>query len=259
MKISMVMITRNEEERLSATLDSCAGIADELVVVDSLSTDRTTAIAKEYGARVYSRPFNGFAAQKNFALDQAQYPWVLSLDADEHLSPELREELQALKHSGPGDISGFYLPRKTFYLGRWIHHSGWYPQAKLRLFRNQGARWQGRIHERLILQGKKQQLTGALLHYTYRDIADHARRINHYSSLQAQDGVEKGKSWLWLRFVLQPPMVFFRHYLLKQGVLDGFPGLVIAVLSAYGVALRHAKAIAMRRGLCGRNTQTTEL
>lgn len=240
MEISAVIITHNEADRLPAALDSVRPVCEEIVVVDSYSSDKTAELAAARGARVVQRAFTDYSSQKNYANSLASCPWILSLDADERLSPRLVGEILALKKEGPTGISGFTMPRKTWYLGRFVTHSGWYPDRKVRLFDKARACWQGIIHERLRLEGDTSDLKGELLHYTYRDISDHVARLNRYSSLLARN--KKGSTGLILKAVLSPPFTFLRHYFLRLGFLDGFAGLVIALVSAQGTALKYLKA-----------------
>ena len=251
MKLSVVIITVNEEDRIEDALKSCAGIADEIVVVDGYSIDRTVEIAQKYGAKIYKNPFIDFGSQKNFALDKAGNQWVLNLDADERISERLEKELGQLKQKPDNEIDadGFLIKRKTFYLGRWIRHSGWYPDRKLRLFRKDKSRWQGRIHEGLILEGKTKKIEGDILHFTYRNITDHINRLNRYSHMQAEDIARGKKKLLYLRALLLPPITFIRFYLWKLGILDGLPGLVIALVSSWATAMKYLKAIEMRKGI----------
>lgn len=249
MKLSVVIITLNEEDRIEDTLKSCTEIADEIVVVDGYSTDRTVEIAEKYEAKIYKNQFIDFGSQKNFALDKAENQWVLNLDSDERISEMLEKEVRELKQIPEKEIdeAGFLIKRKTFYLGRWIKHSGWYPDRKLRLFRKDKSRWQGRIHEGLILEGKTKKIEGDILHYTYRNITDHINRLNRYSHMQAEDIARKKKKLLFLRALLLPPVTFIRFYLWKLGILDGLPGLVIALVSSWATAMKYLKAIEMRR------------
>jgi glycosyltransferase involved in cell wall biosynthesis len=248
MKISAVIIAYNEEDRLPDALASLAGVADETVVLDSYSSDGTVAIARAAGARVEQNRFEDYGQQKNIALGLAGHEWVLNLDADERVSPELQRAIAGLKESGvSAGIAAFAIKRKTYYLGRWIRHSGWYPDRKVRLFRKSAATWQGRIHERLEVRGPVANLPGDILHFTYRDVGDHVRRLERYSTFQAEEIVQKDKSCLYLRLFLLPPVTFLRHYLWKLGCLDGFPGLVIATIQSWATALKYLKAIALKR------------
>lgn len=249
MKLSVVIITLNEEDRLEDALKSCRNIADEIVVVDSFSTDRTVPIAVKYGARVFKREFTDYGSQKNYAMDQAVHPWILNLDADERVSETLEKTILELKQKDDAEIveDGFLIKRKTAYLGRWITHSGWYPDRKLRVFRKDKSRWHGRIHEGLQLEGKTGKLAGDILHYTYRDISDHISRLNRYSRMQAEDIAAKGKKLLYLRAIVLPPITFLRFYLWKMGLLDGLPGFVIALVSSWATAMKYLKAIEIKR------------
>ena len=248
MKISAVIITFNEEDRLPDALASLQGIADEIVVVDSYSTDRTLAIARAAQARVWQNRFEDYGRQKNFALGKAAHEWILNLDADERVSPELKRAIADLKENpAPAGVAAFAIKRKTFYLGRWIRHSGWYPDRKIRLFKKNAATWQGRIHEKLVVAGAVSRLGGDILHFTYRDIGDHVRRLDRYANFQAEEIVRQDKKLLLPRLLILPPVTFLRHYLWKLGMLDGFPGLVIAMVSSWGTALKYLKAMAMKR------------
>jgi len=252
MKISVAIIAFNEADRIGDALKSCRGVADEIVVVDSFSTDRTVEIAREHGARVCQHAFADFGSQKNFALDEAQYEWVLNLDADERLSGELREEILKLKGSRGEIVAAcFSIKRKTFYLGRWIRHSGWYPDRKVRLFKKEKSRWSGRVHEALLVDGEMGRLDGDILHYTYRDMDDHIKRMNRYSAMQAEDIAARGKKCLFFRFLILPWVTFLRFYIWKLGMLDGFPGLVIALVSSWATAMKYLKAIAIKRQMGG--------
>jgi len=246
-KLSVVIITLNEEDRLEDALESCSGVADEIVVVDSYSTDKTCEIAEKYGAKIFKNTFVDYGSQKNIALDYASYDWILNLDADERISDQLKKELAAFKNNTETDADGFLINRKTAYLGKWITHSGWYPDRKLRLFKKSKSRWQGRIHEALILKGKTAHMPGDILHFTYRDITDHINRLNRYSEMQARDIVDKKKKLLYLRSLLLPPVTFIRFYFWKLGVLDGLPGLVIALVSSWATAMKYLKAIELKR------------
>jgi glycosyltransferase involved in cell wall biosynthesis len=247
MKISAVIITFNEEDRLPDALTSLQGIADEIVVVDSFSTDRTPEIAKQNRVHFYQNRFEDYGQQKNFAMQKAGHEWVLNLDADERVSPELKKAIMELKLIEPAEKTGAYaIKRKTFYLGRWIRHSGWYPDRKVRLFRKNGSTWQGRIHERLLVKGTIVPLPGDIFHYTYRDIGDHIQRLNRYSDFLADELIARGKKFLLLRLLFLPPVTFLRHYVWRLGFLDGFAGLVIAMISSWGTAMKYGKAIAKK-------------
>jgi len=251
MKISAVIIAFNEEDRLTDALISCQDIADEIIVIDSYSTDKTVEIAKKNGAIIIQNEFKNYGDQKNFAMKQASNNWVLNLDADERISEELKSEILNIKKKDikdDNDFSAYKIKRKTSYLGRWIKHSGWYPDKKIRLFKKDKSHWEGRIHEGLIVEGSiSSELNGDILHYTYRDVTDHIKRLNRYSKMQAEDIVKKGKKLLYLRVIILPPITFVRFYVWKMGVLDGFPGFLIALISSWSTAMKYIKAIELNR------------
>ncbi|MHB8054456.1 MAG: glycosyltransferase family 2 protein [Candidatus Aminicenantales bacterium] len=241
MKISAVVITFNEEANIEAALRSLEGIVSEIIVVDSHSTDLTVKIARRFTPKVFERTWTNYSDQKNYADDLAENPWILSLDADERLSPELREELRALATDDPL-CAGFAMSRRVFYLGRWIKHSGWYPDRRVRLFRKDRTRWEGAyVHEDLVVRGEILRLRGDILHFTYRNIADHLARINVFSDLGAQKLYAQRKKCRLRHLLLVPPGRFIKSYILRLGFLDGFAGLVIAVLNGYGIFVRYAK------------------
>ncbi len=241
MEISTVIITFNEEKRLEPALKSLAGLASEIVVVDSFSTDKTVKLAKKYTNKVFQRKWTDYSDQKNYANTRASFPWILSLDADERISSELRKEILEIKKEEP-ECDGFLIPRQVYYLGRWIRHSGWYPDRKLRLFRKEKARWEGEyVHERLVVEGKIQKLSGSIHHFTYRNISEHLDRINKFSELGAQKLYAKGKKCRWPRLVFMPFFRFVKSYFWRAGFLDGYPGFIVSVLNGYSIFLRYAK------------------
>ena len=241
MKISVVIITYNEERRLEAALKSVSDVAAEIIVVDRFSNDETVKIAKKYTDRIFHRKWTNFADQKNFANSKASYPWILSLDADERLSPELRDEILQIKEGEP-EYAGFSMPRQVFYLGKWIRHSGWYPDRKIRLFRKDKACWEGEyVHEKLVIEGKIQKLKGVIHHFTYRDIRDHLERLNMFSGLGAQKLYAQKKKCRWHHLLFLPLFGFTKYFFLRAGFLDGFAGFAISVLHGYAVFVRYAK------------------
>jgi glycosyltransferase involved in cell wall biosynthesis len=238
--IAVTIITRNEEDRIAEALASVAW-ADEIVVVDAESTDRTVEIARQYTDRVIGNPWPGYAAQKNFADSQASHEWILSLDADERVSPELRQSIEQLMREGPIH-DGYRIARRAWYLGRWINHSGWYPDYQLRLYRRARAHWQGDyVHESVRVDGRIGTLAGDLWHFTRRSLAEHHDVLGHYTTLAAAGDLAQGKAAGFLSLLVNPPLTFFRSYVLKQGFRDGVPGLVIASFAAYYVFLKQAK------------------
>jgi len=241
MEIAVVVIAFNEEDRLANALKSVKDIAAEIIVVDSYSQDNTVEVAKQFTNKVFRRKWTNYSDQKNFANSKASYPWILSLDADECLSPQLQEEILKLKYEEP-DVSAFSMPRKVLYLGKWIRHSGWYPDRKLRLFRKEKALWEGEyVHERLVYDGRILKLKGDIHHFTYRSISDHLERINIFSSLGAKKLYAEKKKCRWFHLVYLPSLRFLKSFFWNAGFLDGYAGFVISVLHGYAVFARYVK------------------
>jgi len=247
-KLSVCIVTYNEEENIRKCLESVAW-AEEIIVVDSFSTDETVAICREYTDRIFQRPWPGHIEQKNFALEQATRPWVLCLDADEYLSPQATAEVIREVSSASNTFDGFILPRHSYYLGRWINHGGWYPDYKLRLFRRGKARWGGKNpHDKLILDGKSQYLKGDILHTVYRDLSDQLRTVDSFSGIVAREWFREGKRFNPFAFLFHPPIKFLETYIFKLGFLDGYPGLIIALVSSFYCFLKYAKLWELKRG-----------
>ena len=239
--ISAVIIAQNEADRIGLLLKSI-GFADEIIVVDSGSTDGTQQICQDAGARVVFHPWQGFAAQKQFAMDLATCDWIFNLDADEEVSTELAVDVQASIQSAAKDIHGYEMPRLSRYLGRWIRHGGWYPDRKLRLVRRGKARWEHTdLHEQLVVDGGVGRLTSPMRHYVYRGISDQIQTIDRYSGIHAEAREPAGPAFVALG-VIHAFGKFIECYLWKLGLLDGIPGLVIAMNSSWYVFLKHAKA-----------------
>jgi len=250
MKISACIITLNEERNLPRCLTSVAALVDEIVVVDSGSTDDTVAIATRFGARVVAQKWLGYVDQKNFALSQAEHPWVLSIDADEEISPELAQAIAHLKAETPDyDTAvrstpmpnGYQFSRVVFYRGKWIYHGDWYPDRLVRLFRRDEARFTGgRVHEKLELRGEHPILPGHLHHFTYENAIDRTNRCGKYAELWAQTAHEqKRHAWPWSSS-LHALARFAKGYMLKRGFLDGAVGWDIAMGNAREVWLKYA-------------------
>lgn len=241
MKISATLITRNEEVNLRRALASLA-FCDEIVVVDSGSTDGTVALTQELGARVLHRDWTGYADQKNYAAEQAAHDWILSLDADEEVSSELAASIAALCERGPS-ADGYRFPRRARYLGRWIRHSGWYPDAKVRLYDRRKARWVGDyVHESVSVDGATGELEGDLRHYTCDSFSEHVRTVDRYTTLAAREMRSRGRRPGLLRVLAGPPWTAFRTYVLQLGFLDGFAGLLIAAMAGFYVFAKYVKA-----------------
>lgn len=239
-RLSACLITLNEEHNLPRALGSLAGVADEIVVVDSGSTDGTEAIARRHGAAFFVRPWTNYSEQKNFAAAQATNEWILSLDADEELSSVLQSSLLDWKKREP-EFRIYEMARKTWYLGAWIKHSGWYPDFQRRLYQREAAKFSGIIHEALRFEAKPGRLAGDLLHYTVRTLAEHEANVERYTTLAARQMFENGKrSWrgaMWLA----TPSSWFQNFFLRGGFLDGYRGALIARLAARSVRLKYAK------------------
>ncbi len=243
MKISAVIITLNEEENVRAACESVAW-ADEIVVVDSESTDATRELARACGATVIVNKWPGFAAQKQFATDAAANDWVFSLDADERVSNELRTSIEAVRKKDEANLAdGYRVPRRTFYLGKWIRGGGWYPDYQLRLFNRRRGSWGDRlIHESFKLESgaRVATLSGDLLHYTVRDAAQHQQMIEQrYAPLGAQQMFREGKRTSSLRMAVAGPSAFARSFILKGGWRDGAAGWTIARFAARHASLKH--------------------
>ncbi|MBL7542675.1 MAG: glycosyltransferase family 2 protein [Bdellovibrionaceae bacterium] len=238
--ISLVVITLNEEKNIRACIESAPFVSD-IVILDSFSKDKTKEIAISLGARVFDQSWLGFGPQKNKATELATYDWVLSLDADECVSPELHAEIRQ-KFASLNSTTGYLMPRKSFYLGRWIMHGGWYPDYQLRLFHRQNSGWnQGEIHEK-VESLKTEKFQSCIQHYVFTSISHQVITNDKYSSLQAKQMHEnKSAAFSLFRLLVKPPVKFFENYIFKRGFMDGLPGFIIAVGSAYSVFLKHAK------------------
>jgi glycosyltransferase involved in cell wall biosynthesis len=238
-KLTVTVITRNEAANLEPALDSVSW-ADEIVVVDSRSTDDTVAIARRHTSRVVVRDWPGYAAQKNFAAGEASHDWILSLDADERVTPALAAEIRALLGGEPG-ARAYRIPRVSFYLGRWIRSTDWYPDYQLRLYDRRVSTWTGLVHEGVEVDGAVGRLRADLEHLPYRDIAHHLQTIDRYTTLAAQSMRERGKTVGVAGLVARPVGAFLRNYVARGGWRDGSVGLVVSILNSYYVFLKFAK------------------
>jgi len=257
-RVSAVVICCDEADRIGACLESVSW-CDEVVVVDSGSRDGTVAIARAHATRVIERPWPGYVAQKNYALEQASGDWILCLDADERCSAALREAAQAAIASDPGLVA-YRVRRRTFHLGRWIRYGGWYPDWKLRLVRRGRAHWGGRDpHDKLIADGPVGQIDADLEHYSYRDYGDHLDTVRRFSAIVAAQWHEEGRRASWLQAIAKPPIKFLECWVWKQGFRDGWPGFVIAATTAFYVFTKQVKLRELERhGHRAREPQTPE-
>ena len=240
-KVTATLITRNESANIEAALASVRW-ADEIVVVDSESTDDTVSLARTFTDRVEIRPWPGYSAQKNYAASIAANDWILSLDADERVTPELAAEIQSLLAAEP-DKRGYRIPRISHYLGKWIRGTDWYPDYQLRLYDRRAGTWNGRhVHESVALGEEPGQLRHDIQHFPYRDISDHLATIDRYTTLAAEQMRADGRVPSIAGVALHPPFAFFRNYVLRGGFRNGSAGLVVSALNSYYVFLKLAKA-----------------
>jgi glycosyltransferase involved in cell wall biosynthesis len=240
--ISAVIITHNEEKNIGRCLDSLMDIVDEIVVVDAQSTDATESICRQKKVNFYSRSWEGYDAAKNYGNELATSAYILSIDADEELNDELQQSIVSAKSSGLTDA--YEVNRLTNYCGKWIRHSGWYPEWKLRLFKKNSASWKGSVHENLIFEGsnpKTLRLEGNLLHYSFPTIESQLMKTITYSTLAAKRDIENGKKYSLASVVVKSAFLFIRKYFLQLGFLDGFEGYAIARFSALEKLVRYAK------------------
>jgi glycosyltransferase involved in cell wall biosynthesis len=242
-KLSVVVITLNEEKNLKRCLDSIKNVADEILVVDSLSTDNTVKIAEECGAKIILQKFLGHIEQKNFAAQQASNNWVLSLDADECLTPELENSIKEVK-TNPSK-SAYRFPRLNNFCGTWIHHSGMYPDAKIRLFNRTKGEWTGENpHDKWVLSNKNEKdgfLNGDLQHYSVNSISEYVKKIERYTEIASRLRVEKGKTYSILKIMIVPQWKFFMDFIVRLGFLDGYAGWMVCKLNAMETMIKYAK------------------
>jgi Glycosyl transferase family 2 len=239
-RVSACLITLNEEANLPRALASLRGIVDEVVVVDSGSTDRTAEIARSNGALFHTRPWTTYADQKNYAAQCASNDWILSLDADEELSSPLQTCLLSWKKHPP-EHSVYEVARKTWYLGKWIEHSGWYPDFQRRLYRRDQAEFSGLVHESLRFSGRPGRLNGDLLHYTVNSLDEHEANVERYATLAAQQMFAEGKRSWKSAICFATPWSWFQNFVLRGGFMDGYRGALIAKMAARSVRLKYAK------------------
>lgn len=252
MKLTVTVITKDESRHIAAALASVAW-ADETIVVDSGSADDTVAIARPLATRVEVRAWPGYGAQKNHAATLASNDWILSLDADERVTPELAAEIRTLMETGPS-APVYRIPRVAWYLGRWIRSTDWHPDAPLRLYDRRAARWnERRVHEALELDGTPGRLRHELQHFAYRDISHHLATIDRYTTLAAEQWLAEGRRTSALDLCMQPPFAFLRNYLLRRGIVDGGAGLIVSVLNSYYVFLKFAKLWELQQPADGGN------
>lgn len=241
MKITATIITLDEERNIQRAIESLR-CSDEILIVDSGSVDRTVELAEKLGARVIEAGWRGYSGQKNWAAEQASNDWILSLDADEALSEALEAEIWNLKKNGPR-ADAYTMPRLAKYLGRWILHSGWYPDRKVRLYNRRKAKWVGEfVHERVEVAGQIGHLKSNILHFTCDSLSEHVKSLERYTTLAAQGLVARKAPIGWLQMIFDPPWTFIRSYFLQLGFLDGLEGIIIAYMASFYTFLKYAKA-----------------
>lgn len=235
-KISVIIITKNEEENIRDCLESVKW-ADEIIIVDSFSNDKTVETAKEYTDKIFQREWMGYGKQKNFALEKATREWVLNIDADERVTEGLAQEIKEAIQREP--CAGYYIPNRAYFLGKWIRHSGWYPDYHLRLFKKGKGRFNERmVHEAVEVSGKKDYLKGSIEHFTAKSIGEYLNRMDKYAKLTIE---EKGGRAGWCQVFFHPPFTFLKMYVIKRGFLDGIPGLILALCHSYYTFSKYAR------------------
>jgi len=241
-RLSAVVIAQNEENNIAECVRSLS-FSDEILVCDGGSTDRTVEIAENLGATILHRDFDGFANQKNFIVDQAKGPWILSLDADERVTPELRSEIECLLSSEAESLAaGYRIPRKNYFGDRWVRRGGWWPAYNLRLFQKGGGRFEDReVHESVRVDGEVKVLNGAIEHRTYKDISDYLARMDRYSSLAARQAFGEGRKARLADIIFRPMNTFTKMFVLRQGFRDGYTGFQLAILYSVYTFSKYAK------------------
>jgi len=239
-KVSVYMITYNNEETVERALKSVTW-ANEIVIVDSFSSDRTVEIGRKFTDKLFQRKWPGHRDQYQHAADLTTHEWIMFVDADEEISPELAEEIRQELNGKVEGVDGFFVYRRTFYLGRWIRYGGWYPDGEIRLYRRDKGKWEGGLHARVVIEGTVKSLKGKYLHYTYRNISDQIQTIDKYSRIAAEDMLQQEETFSLFKLLFHPPFRFIKEYFFKSGFRDGLPGLVIVISTMYYVFIKYAK------------------
>ena len=239
-KVSACVMTYSKEDLIEDCLESIKW-ADEIIVVDSYSTDKTLDICRKYTDKVYQRKWTGFRDQRNYTMSLASYEWILFVDIDERISPELYEEIQLHLRDDSNRRDGFYLPRKTYYLGKWINHGEWYPAYSLRLYRKDKGHWVNEPHEHLELNGNAKYLKNDMWHFTHRDLSDQLLTIDKYTDMIAVEMEKSSVRFVTLKLIFRPLFRLIRGYFFKRGFLDGVPGIVVAITTSFYVFMKYAK------------------
>lgn len=248
--VSVVIVVKNEERNIKDALESVKDFG-EIVVVDAFSSDSTVEICREYPVRIYQHEWQGYAKQKQLAIGYANNEWVLLLDADERVTPGLKEEISGLFSKGNITRHGFYIPRKNYFLGKWIRHSGWWPDCTLRLFRKDLAQIEEReVHEKVTVKGSTGYLKNPLEHFTYRKLSEFIKKMDDYSTLAAKEILSKNPhpstASLLLKMTVRPLFTYFKMFIIRQGIRDGIHGFILAILYSFYTFLKYLKAWEMR-------------
>jgi glycosyltransferase involved in cell wall biosynthesis len=238
--VSVYVLTTNNRRTIEQCLKSLSW-AEELVVVDSFSQDGTYEISKQYTDKIFQRKWTGHRDQYQYAADLTTRDWIMFVDADEEIPPELAEEIQTELNGRATDLDGYFVYRRTYYLGRWIRYGGWYPDGEIRLYRRDKGRWEGGLHAKLMVEGKVGILRNQYHHYTYQGISDQIQTIDKYSEIAAADLFESGEKFSLSKLLFHPPFRFIKEYLFKSGFRDGLPGLIIVVSTMFYVFIKYAK------------------
>ncbi len=238
--VSVYVLTYNNCRTIERCLKSLSW-AEELVVVDSFSTDGTYEICRQYTDKTYQRKWTGHRDQYQYAANQTTHPWIMFVDADEEVPSELAHEIRKVLGERANEVDGFIAYRRTFYLGRWIRFGGWYPDCELRLYRRDKGRWEGGLHAKIVVDGRVDSLKNEYLHYTYRNISDQIQTIDKYSQIAAEDMIKSEEKFCLFKLLFHPPFRFIKEYLLKSGFRDGLPGLIIIVSTMFYVFVKYAK------------------
>ena len=239
--LSVAIITKNEERNIAEALESVRDF-DDIIVVDSFSTDRTVEICRNYTDRIYQHEWMGFSRQKQQAVDYAKNDWVMILDADERVTPELKDEI--IREIAAGGNTGLYVPRKNYFLGKWIRRGGWWPDYTLRIFRKASGYVESReVHEKVVVNGPAAYLKSPLIHYTYLTLNDYMKKMDHYSTLAAEEILRQKGRPSSCSLIINPAAVFLKMYVLRLGFKDGIHGLMLAVLYAFQTFVKYAKAL----------------
>lgn len=232
MKLSVCIITKNEEKDLGGCLESVKDLADEILVVDDGSTDKTVDIAKKFGAKIFERRLDNFASQKNFAVEKASGEWIFAIDGDEKCSKELAEEIRSRIADRELQIDGYLMPRRNIILGAEIKHTRWAPDKHIWLWKKGKGKWVGKVHEEVEVEGKVGELVNAKIHYQYETVTEFFAMLNNYTEREAKEKVDHGEKFIYFQFFYAPLLSFFRRYIYKQGFRDGWRGFVLSYMMA---------------------------